>query len=112
MGWLKRRLGVKGGSYIKRWREDGIPDARLEDVEQAIAELMDTAKEPPPEERLDVKLDIALWALNVSLEEQTDLLVRRAHGEAWPPRSTDDEPPAGDAQSANAPQGPAARRGR
>jgi hypothetical protein len=69
-------------------------------------DIGDTTKKPPLAERLDAKMDIALWGLRISPEEQADLLVRRARGEAWPPRASDGEPHEGGGQSASAPSGP------
>lgn len=63
----------------------------------------ETQNEPPPAGRLETKLDMVLWALRISQEEQADLLARRARGEAWPPRDNDEAQAGGAARSANAP---------
>lgn len=48
VGWLKARYGVEG-SHIKRWREHGIPAARVDELEAAIQALTGATEEPPPE---------------------------------------------------------------
>lgn len=98
---------------VNRWaRGDEMPGIAERMILGLFGHDPDAAKEPPLVGRLDAKMDIALWALNVSPEEQADLLARHVRGEAWPPRSAGADPPAGGAQSANAPQGPSAQRGR
>lgn len=98
---------------VNRWaRGDEMPGIAQRMILALFGHASDTPKEPLQSERLDAKMDIALWALRVSPEEQADLLARRARGEAWPPRSADGEPPEADGQSANARQGPSAPRGR
>jgi hypothetical protein len=106
-----RRMEVEPKT-IYRWINEEN-DASLENlvlfakhVGPIRLDIGDTSKEPPLVERLDAKMDIALWALRISPEEQADLLVRRARGEAWPPRATAGEPPEEGGQSANAPSGP------
>lgn len=94
---------------LSRWL-NGHADPAFDKLDQLAAAIgrtivlsfgPDTEKQPSPEGRLEVKLDIALWALRVTSEEQADLLARRARGEAWPQRAADVDPPAEVEREAN-----------
>lgn len=75
---------------VRRWISGDSPWPGW--ARKATDDILGTTKEAPRPvwaEGLDTKVELILWALRLTPEEQADLLAKRARGESWPPREAD-----------------------
>jgi transcriptional regulator with XRE-family HTH domain len=109
----EKASAILSTSTISRW-ESGVYepswdalDAYAHELKQSIVLWFgppQTKEAPPPHwaAGIEMKLDLTLWALGVSPEEQAARLSERVAGEAWPPREDASAAPAAGERSANA----------
>lgn len=103
---VARKASIPEASYraieAGRWTPRGDRLAALQAAVGSSAPNAEEAAPPDWAERLEIQLEMALWALGVTPEQQAELLVQRAAGEAWPPRSGGAAAPGGGGRSASA----------